>query len=209
MRKNINIYFEPWKYFIVNRPSFTVPTLVNHVWEELYLYYCLMDKCDTFQLFYLFIFYFYFYLFIYLFVFLGPHLQHMDVPRLVLNHSCSCWPRPQPQQWQILNPLSKARDQTHFFMVTSQVSYCWAMMGTPVSEFYLRLLQWLSRLRIWQLSLLWLRLWLWCGIWSLAYMSQIWGGELNFIRRGNEDITPRIQEEEYNVFSLFLAFLYH
>ena len=34
-----------------------------------------------------------------LFVFLGPHLQHMEVPRLRgSNWSCSCWPMPEPQQ---------------------------------------------------------------------------------------------------------------
>ena len=58
------------------------------------------------------------------FVFLGPHLWHMEIPRLG-NQSCSCWPTPQPQQCQIpaasvtcgvghnntiLNPLTEARD---------------------------------------------------------------------------------------------------
>ena len=37
-------------------------------------------------------------------VFLGPHMQHMEVPRS--NQSHSCQPIPQPQQRQILNPLS-------------------------------------------------------------------------------------------------------
>ena len=47
-----------------------------------------------------------------------------------MNQSCSCQPIPQPQQHgskhgssrqcQILNPLSKARDQTHILMDTSQ-----------------------------------------------------------------------------------------
>ena len=32
------------------------------------------------------------------FVFLGLHLQHMGVPRLEVNQSCSCQPPPQPQQ---------------------------------------------------------------------------------------------------------------
>ena len=39
------------------------------------------------------ILYFYF-----IFFFLGPHLKHMDVPRLGVESSCSCWPIPQPQQ---------------------------------------------------------------------------------------------------------------
>ena len=76
-------------------------------------------------------------LFIYLFiVFLGPHLQHMEVPRLGvelellllahaiakatpdLSHICnlhhSSW------QHQILNPLRETRDGTHILMKTSQ-----------------------------------------------------------------------------------------
>ena len=32
------------------------------------------------------------------FFFLGLYLQHMEVPRLGLNQSCSC--QPTPQQWQ-------------------------------------------------------------------------------------------------------------
>ena len=36
-----------------------------------------------------------------LFFFLGPHLQHMKVPRLGVGSSCSCWPTPQPQQCRI------------------------------------------------------------------------------------------------------------
>ena len=50
---------------------------------------------------------------------------------------------PQPQQHQIparstsgqhriLNPLSKARDQNCVLMDTSQISFCWAAMGTPI-----------------------------------------------------------------------------
>ena len=37
---------------------------------------------------------------IFLFFFLEPNLQHMEVPRLGSNQSCSCQPTPQPQaQW--------------------------------------------------------------------------------------------------------------
>ena len=35
------------------------------------------------------------------FFFLGPHLEHMEVPRLGSNWSCSCWPMPWSQQRQI------------------------------------------------------------------------------------------------------------
>ena len=44
----------------------------------------------------------FFFVFFFL-VFLGPHPQHMEVPRLVpsSNRSCSHWPTPQPQQLRI------------------------------------------------------------------------------------------------------------
>ena len=85
------------------------------------------------------------YLFIYLFlsfVFLGPHLRHMEVPRLGVqselqlpayatatamsdpSHICdlhhSSW-----QRW-ILNLLSKARDRTLNLLVPSRVRFCCA-----------------------------------------------------------------------------------
>ena len=34
------------------------------------------------------------------FVLLGPHPRHMEIPRLGLNWSCSCWPTPQQHQIQ-------------------------------------------------------------------------------------------------------------
>ena len=37
----------------------------------------------------------------YLFIFLGPHLWHMEVPKLGTNRSYSCWPTPWPQPCQI------------------------------------------------------------------------------------------------------------
>ena len=40
-------------------------------------------------------------LFVFCFCFLGPHLWHMEVPRLGSNQSYSCQPTPQPQQCQI------------------------------------------------------------------------------------------------------------
>ena len=65
------------------------------------------------------------------------------------NRTYSCWPTPQPQPTQdpscicdlhnswwpccILNPLSEARDGTCVLMVTSQVCFWWATMGTPHS----------------------------------------------------------------------------
>ena len=87
-------------------------------------------------------------LFLFLFCFLGPHMQHMEVPRLgaesdlqllahttatampdlshVFNLHHSSW------QHRIFNPLSKARDWTCILMVTSCVCYHWPTMGTPV-----------------------------------------------------------------------------
>ena len=56
--------------------------------------------------------------------FVGPHLQHLEVNATATatpGLSCTCdlhhssWPH------QILNPLSKARDGTHFLMDTSWV----------------------------------------------------------------------------------------
>ena len=54
-------------------------------------------------------------------VFLGPHLQHMEVPRLGLNQSCSHWPIPQPEQCQIwatsetyITAHSNTRSLTHW-----------------------------------------------------------------------------------------------
>ena len=47
------------------------------------------------------------------------------------NQSCSCWPTPQPQQCQILNPLREARDQTWILMNTSCVRFCWATTTIP------------------------------------------------------------------------------
>ena len=38
------------------------------------------------------------------------------------------------QQCRILNPLCKARDQTCVLMLTSQIPFCWATMGTPCRQ---------------------------------------------------------------------------
>ena len=70
-------------------------------------------------------------------VFLGPRPQHMKVPRLGVKSelqlpayaiatatpdpSCICNLHHSSQQPQILNPLSKARDQTYILINTSQV----------------------------------------------------------------------------------------
>jgi len=80
--------------------------------------------------------------------FLRSHPRHLEVPRLgvkselqlsayatatetpdlsrVSNLHHSSW------QCQILNPLSKARDQTRNLMVPSRIHFCCAMTGTPL-----------------------------------------------------------------------------
>ena len=91
------------------------------------------------------LFYFYFLAF----VFLGPHLRHMEVPRLgvelklqLLAHataiamqdpSCICDPHHSSWQCQILNPLSEARDGTHNLMIPSQIHFHCTTMGMPQS----------------------------------------------------------------------------
>ena len=75
------------------------------------------------------------YLFIYLFCFLGPSSWHMEVPRLGVESSCSCNLYHNSQQHQILNPLSKTRDQICVLMDAIQICFHWAMMGTPKKFF--------------------------------------------------------------------------
>ena len=75
------------------------------------------------------------------------HLWHMEVPRLGVqselqllaytiatatqDQSCICDLHHSSQQCQILNPLSRTRDQTHVLVGTSWVRYHWAMIETP------------------------------------------------------------------------------
>ena len=83
--------------------------------------------------------------FFFSFVSLGPHPQHMEVPRLVVKMELqllayttdtAMWdpsricdlPDSSGQCW-ILNPLSKDRDRTCILMDTSSVCYHWATTG--------------------------------------------------------------------------------
>ena len=47
------------------------------------------------------------------------------------------WPTPQLMAMPILNPLSKARDQTHILMDSTRFITSWATMGTPRMISYL------------------------------------------------------------------------
>ena len=90
------------------------------------------------------------YLFMYLFSFLGrggPHPHHMEVPRLEIESelqppayaiATAVWDpshtfdlHHSSQQCQIFNPLSEAKDWTCKLMVTSQIRFRCATMGTP------------------------------------------------------------------------------
>ena len=78
------------------------------------------------------------------FFFLGPHLRHMEVPRLgaeseLLQPACTTATRdPSPvcdlhhssRQCQLLNPLSKARDRTLSLMVPSRICFRCALPVT-------------------------------------------------------------------------------
>ena len=71
--------------------------------------------------------------------FVGPHLQHMEIPRLgvelelqllayatttaTANPSCVCDLYRSSWQCQIFNPLSGARDGNHILMDTSRVCF--------------------------------------------------------------------------------------
>ena len=82
-----------------------------------------------------------------LFCFLGPHLQHMEVPRLGtesklqlpayttataaqdLSHACDL--HHSSQQCRNHNPLIEARDRTCIPMDTSRIRFHCAIRGTP------------------------------------------------------------------------------
>ena len=84
----------------------------------------------------------------FVFVFLGPNLQHMEVPRLVVklklqlpdnttatampDPSCVCNLHHSSRQHRILNPLSEVRDQTRNLLVPSQIHFRCTTVGTPI-----------------------------------------------------------------------------
>ena len=90
---------------------------------------------------------------IYIYVFLGPHLLHMEVPRLgvklelqlltyttaTATRDLSCICNLHHSSWQcwIFNTLSKARDQIGNLIVTSWICFHCTTVGTPLSTYCL------------------------------------------------------------------------
>ena len=105
--------------------------------------------------------FFFFFFFFFFFVYLGPHLWHMEVPRLGVelelqmpayttatatrDLSLICNLHHSSRQCRILNPLGKVRDRTRVLMHTSQIHFCRATTGTPHTVsfwfFYLVIIQ--------------------------------------------------------------------
>ena len=84
--------------------------------------------------------------FLFFFFFLGPHLEHMEVPRLgvelelqlpaaataTLDPTCICSLYYSSWHCQSLSPLSRARDRTCILMVTSWVRNLLSHDGNPM-----------------------------------------------------------------------------
>ena len=107
--------------------------------------YTVLQRTSTFYSLLLLLFYFY----LFIFCFLGPHPQHLEVPRLGSHRSCSCRPPPQPQQcgtWASAgtyttahgNARSLAGDWTSILMDTSGVCYCWITTGASEEAHFYR-----------------------------------------------------------------------
>ena len=87
--------------------------------------------------------------FFFFFCFLGLHWRHMEVPRLRVESELQlpayttamwypsrvCNLHHSSRQCQILNPLSRAWDQTHNLMVPSWIHFRWAKTGNPALFF--------------------------------------------------------------------------
>ena len=87
----------------------------------------------------------------FLIFFFRLHPRHVEVPRLAVEQSCSCWPTPEPQQQKIQAASatystvhSNARSLTHWARPRIEPASswklirfvnCWAMTGTPSSGF--------------------------------------------------------------------------
>ena len=69
-----------------------------------------------------------------LLLFSWQHLLHMEVPRLGVKWSCSCWPAPQPQQYRIWVASvtytiahSNARSLTHWARPRTEPASLWTL----------------------------------------------------------------------------------
>ena len=105
----------------------------------------ILNTAVSFSFFFLFFFFF--------LVFLGPHLWHMEAPRPGVEVQLPAYAKATAmpdwsrifdlhhslQQCQNRNPLSEAGDRTCILMVTSQIHFCWAMMGTPCCMLYMKI----------------------------------------------------------------------
>ena len=93
---------------------------------------------------------FYLFLFMYLFCFLGPHLWHMEVPRLGVKSelellACTTATATQDlshvwdlhhSSWQCWIPDPLARDQICVLMHASQICFCCTTTGTPTLTYF-------------------------------------------------------------------------
>ena len=82
--------------------------------------------------------FFFFLSFFFFNFFLGPHLWHMEVPKLgvELNQSYSCWPTPQPQQLgsraasvTCTTAHGNARSLTHWWRPGIKLASLWILVG--------------------------------------------------------------------------------
>jgi len=123
----------------------TCISLIANDVEHLFLFYLpsSLEECP-FRLFQILCPFFFF--------FLQLHMWHMEIPQARGQTSCSCWLTPQPQQCRIwvasttyttaggnsrsFNPLSKAGEQTHILMDTSQVLNLLSHNGNSLLSFF-------------------------------------------------------------------------
>ena len=114
----------------------TMNIVLDKRWNASFILIQNKARKSTCATFFCFLFFF--------FLFLGPHLWHMEVPRLGVKsklqppayttatpppgRSCVCDLCLHHSSWQqrILNPLSEARDQTFILMDTTRIHFYWA-----------------------------------------------------------------------------------
>ena len=119
-------------------------------------FFLLICKLSSHSLLLHFIFILFYFFYLFTFCFLGLHPQHMEIPRpgvkselqlLAYATATATW-NPSwvwdlhHSSWQhcSLNPLSKARDQSHILMDTSRICFCCTTMGTPYCILYVKMI---------------------------------------------------------------------